>query len=359
MSHAEAIPWEPILACCATDRGGVSPSPPRVLSELRTGASRLVFFETGSRGDATAYAVKLPRTNVGAIGWDARREYDALVAMQRFTNGANWMVVPPVGVSTDPPFMVTRRVTGSPLRTTAERGMRRWARPGAFHQSLTWCERLGACRRDLRAGATDAAPAEALSADAMVSFCHARLDELVRDRGGSDVQRLRTECGAWIDHAVAGTWSAIGDRFRQRYPCHGDFSFQNVLVAHGKPMCLVDLEGFKSVPVDIDYAKFRFRFEHQRLHPGYSPTRLTRCWERFHRTVCVDPAEAPYFLLSYLHTLLALLAWAARFRDDTTRGNWRIRTRSRLWERQRLHWLARVDRHMSVEHMVQRLTLEL
>ncbi len=358
MSHAEAIPWPPILACCADDLGGAPDAEPRVLSDLRTGASRLVFFEAGTTSQAAQYAVKLPRTNVQAIGWNAQREYDALVTLREYANGSNWMVIPPVGVSTDPAFMVTRRVIGTPLRTEAERGMHRWASRKALAQSVAWCERLAGCRRDMRAGAEDAPPGEHLTENTMITFCQARLDEVAEHRIGKDAKRLRTNLGAWIDRAVPSAWPAVGHLFSKLYPCHGDFSFQNILVDPGQPMCLVDLEGFKTIPVDIDYAKFRFRFEQQKLLPTFSPARLSRCWERFHRTVCVEQAEEPYFLLSYMHTLLALLAWAARFSRDTTRGNWRIRLRSRLWVRQRMQWLGRINKTMSVEHVCHKLAFD-
>ena len=77
---------------------------------------------------------------------------------------------------------------------------------------------------------------------------------------------------------------------------------------------------------------------------------LATCWRAFHDSVADSEQSDLYLLLSYLHELLARVAWL-RNPARSRRESGRIRVRNALWVRGRLAWLYQFAQCKSHEEM--------
>lgn len=341
----ESLPWDRIIPLLEADLNATLHHPPHRLFERTTNAARLVFVETRhGPGTPARFVIKLPRRKSGPSAWNPQREFDGLRRLSACPKTAAWSVTRPIGFGLDPPFLITQFMQAEPLRRRIESGMRRLARRADLAHSANTCELIGRLHADMRAVAEPADRDEIILESTMISSCEDRLIEMETFYRSARSRRIRANLNDWIERSVPPIWSECESQFALRYPTHGDLSFENVLCDADGRLCLVDLEGFKMTPVNVDYAKFRFRFEHQCLSPLFSRARVETCWSRFHQAAATGSHSSSYLVLSYLHTLLALLAWAAHPRNRRVGGNLRIRARSRMWIKQRMKWLQRIDR---------------
>lgn len=343
--------WARVLDCCNQDLRGTSQEGPQSVSCARHYKTWIINFTVRGKSLTRRYVAKVPLRDAAHDDWSPQREYEAFVTLCRIREGSRtWRVPEPVGFGVEPRFLVTRYVSGTPMRALAEPGMRLWAGEKDLATAETLCSRAGECLEAMRRGTAGLENNSDPVDDSLLKSCEARLDEIARFYRQFGVTRLCGTVRGQLNRIYVPALTKCKSLLAYRYGCHGDFSMQNMLVDSEGVITLLDLEGFHFSRVNGDAAAFRFRLEHLRLRLSFSKTRLIRCWQAFCRCSAVSESDRLYLTLSYLYKLLALLAWLPnpqRPRSESTR----TRARNWFWARTRLAWLRQFGRAASFDEV--------
>jgi hypothetical protein len=326
---------------------------------MRHYKTRIVYFTIRTAPVARKYVAKLPLNESDHDTWDPRREYEALVKLSRMSQGSeSWRVPEPVGFGLEPRFLVTRYCSGTSMRTLAEPGLRRWSGAGQTATTRLLFQKAGRSLHAMRGSTRLRVVGCEETAQSILLSIDARLRDIDRFYHAWWVPRLLKTLRQRLDRLFYEEWDACASVFQHEYGCHGDYCLQNLLVEEGQPLILLDLEGFRLGRLNDDYATFRFRLERLGLNPLFSEGRILLCWREFHDSLATCEGTEVHMLISYLHRLLARLAWLPN-PERQRRGGPSTRIGNCLWARHRLRWLRRFTMVPSVRRMCELLRQDL
>jgi|GEM_PF-4149740 len=325
---------ERLLALCEHD-AGAKPASATVRRNLRHYKSQQIYVSADGSG-TVSHVAKLEWSR-----WDPAREYGGLRFVEAAVSGDPGLgALHPVACSATPPLLLTRFQEGAEARACFDRAV--WwpsSRRGlaeARHCVTGMAHWLAVLRR---AGKR---PAAGLSTERLQREIRERCGEIEAFLGAGGVAKHAcTVVALLLESASEQDLHRLSDAF----PTHGDLAPQNFLITPGGRLVGLDLEGFRFSPGNPDLYALRTRFEHYALWSPWTRSHATLLWRAFLEAYSAEigrEESSAFFLLSYLHKILAQLAWQ-RHPDHLARephmGRLH-RIRVKLWIRSRLQWLG-------------------
>ena len=333
--------YQEAVALCAAD-AGVPKDSLRILRVDTHYKSVQAYVATPAEAPAPSHVIKIQTQ-----GWDPGREYEGL----RFAAGAfaasdipgprRLGVVRALGYGLNPKFLATCYQPGRVVRSKFDEAIRRWRKPKARMEAARHARAIARWLLTFRSAGARATGG--LTPEDYLAFCHDRIAEITRYLRGGDPTAVARAC---LERHLRSICLSDRERMACIYPQHGDLAPQNFLVDEDDAIYAFDLENFAHAPMDTDLAWFRIRLERYALWAPFARAKATSLWQEFWNVYTQCGNSQPFGLWSYLHTLLAHLAWVKNPENPGTPGlNRRFTTRARdhLWIRSRLRWLGRLS----------------
>jgi hypothetical protein len=266
--------------------------------------STISFISVGDSCSVPRYVLKRPSDCARHKPWSPLREFDNTRQLHDASSASNIMyVAEPVAFGEDPPFLITRFIPGTSLETIIKSGCRRFATPArraaAVHACRVFGEWVG---EKLRLTTRPASPLEFADYRA---FCEERLVEIA-DFYGKTGERVSKSVSSWLDRL--GDSSSLGDCFpmTNEYARQFDCNPQNFILSDDGQLWGIDFDSLRYAHLLVDPCAFKLWLEQMLTNVIYSPTSIRSCWLAF-APHGAKPDTA--VLLSYVHTLLADIAW--------------------------------------------------